>query len=157
MKPISLQTSLGKLWQTSLWDRTMLFCSFETNHPLLELEHCAEVRFSCGSSYIGHFLLRTMVCKQGAFQLALGKESACQCRRAGFNPQVGKIPWRRESLPNSSVLPREILWTEESGTLQSTGLQRVGHDWATNTFTFSDWCTCLSSFCLTLKLEREGF
>ena len=28
-----------------------------------------------------------------------GKESACQCRRPGFNPWVGKIPWRRERLP----------------------------------------------------------
>ena len=25
-----------------------------------------------------------------------GKESACQCRRRGFDPWVGKIPWRRE-------------------------------------------------------------
>ena len=25
-----------------------------------------------------------------------GKEFACQCRRPGFDPQVGKIPWRRE-------------------------------------------------------------
>ena len=24
------------------------------------------------------------------------KESACQCRRRGFNPWVGKIPWRRK-------------------------------------------------------------
>ena len=25
-----------------------------------------------------------------------GKESACQCRRCGFDPWVGKIPWRRK-------------------------------------------------------------
>ena len=25
-----------------------------------------------------------------------GKESACQCRRRGFNPRVRKIPWRRK-------------------------------------------------------------
>ena len=25
-----------------------------------------------------------------------GKESACQCRRPGFDPWVGKIPWRKE-------------------------------------------------------------
>ena len=25
-----------------------------------------------------------------------GKDSACQCRRCGFNPWVGKIPWRRK-------------------------------------------------------------
>ena len=28
-----------------------------------------------------------------------GKESTCQCRRHGFNPWVGKIPWRRNSNP----------------------------------------------------------
>ena len=40
-----------------------------------------------------------------------------QCRRPGFNPWVRKIPWRRERLP--------------------IGSQRVGHNWATFTFTFS--------------------
>ena len=25
-----------------------------------------------------------------------GKESACQCRRLGFDPWVRKIPWRRK-------------------------------------------------------------
>ena len=25
-----------------------------------------------------------------------GKESTCQCRRCGFHPWVGKIPWRRK-------------------------------------------------------------
>ena len=28
-----------------------------------------------------------------------GKEFACQCRRCGFNPWVGKIPWRRKWQP----------------------------------------------------------
>ena len=28
-----------------------------------------------------------------------GKESACQCRRPGFDPWVGKIPWRRKCNP----------------------------------------------------------
>ena len=28
-----------------------------------------------------------------------GKESACQCRRLGFDPWVRKIPWRREWQP----------------------------------------------------------
>ena len=32
---------------------------------------------------------------------------------------------------HSSVLAWEISWTEEPGGLQSTGLQRVGHDLAT--------------------------
>ena len=35
-----------------------------------------------------------------------------------------------------SVLAWRIPWTEEPGGLQSMGLQRVGHDKVTNTFTF---------------------
>ena len=34
-----------------------------------------------------------------------GKESACQCRRPGFDPWMGKIPWRREWLPIPVFLP----------------------------------------------------
>ena len=33
---------------------------------------------------------------------------------------------------HSSILAWRIPWTEESGRLQSTGSQRVGHDWATS-------------------------
>ena len=33
-----------------------------------------------------------------------GKEFACQCRRPGFDPWVGKIPWRRERLPTPFLL-----------------------------------------------------
>ena len=39
-----------------------------------------------------------------------GKESACQCRRRrrhGFNPWVGKMPWRREWLPTLVFTPRK--------------------------------------------------
>ena len=34
-----------------------------------------------------------------------GKESACQCRRHGFIPWVGKIPWRRKWQPTPVFLP----------------------------------------------------
>jgi len=37
-----------------------------------------------------------------------GKESACQCRRCkkcGFDPWVGKIPWRRKWQPTPVFLP----------------------------------------------------
>ena len=39
-----------------------------------------------------------------------GKESICQCRRLkrpGFNPWVGKIPWRRAWQPTPAFLPGE--------------------------------------------------
>ena len=44
---------------------------------------------------------------------------------------VGKIPWRRAWLPTPVFWPGESPWTEEPGGLQSTGLQRVRHDWVT--------------------------
>ena len=42
------------------------------------------------------------------------KESACRCRRLGFDPWVRKIPWRREWLP---TLSERIPWTGEPGGL----------------------------------------
>ena len=36
---------------------------------------------------------------------------------------------------HSSILDWRIPWTEKPGRLQSVGLQRVGHDWVTNTHT----------------------
>ena len=43
--------------------------------------------------------------------------------------------------PHSSTLAWKIPWTEEPGGLQSMGLLRVGHDWATSLspFTFMHW------------------
>ena len=66
------------------------------------------------------------------------KELTCQCRRhkkQEFSPWVGKIPWRRAWQPIPIFLPGESPRTEESGGLQSVGLQRIRDDW-------SDWvCT----------------
>ena len=49
-------------------------------------------------------------------------------KRPGFDPWIGKIPWKRawQSIP--VFLPGESPWTEDTGGLQSMGLQRVGHD-----------------------------
>ena len=43
--------------------------------------------------------------------------------------------------PHSSTLAWKIPWMEEPGRLQSMGLRRVGHDWATSLslFTFLHW------------------
>ena len=35
---------------------------------------------------------------------------------------------------HSSILAWRIPWTEEPGELESMGLQRIGYNWATNTF-----------------------
>ena len=43
----------------------------------------------------------------------------------------------KEMANHSSILAWKTPWTEEPGGLQPMGSQRVGHDWTTNTFTFS--------------------
>ena len=56
--------------------------------------------------------------------------NAGNINRCGFDPCVGKIPWRSASQPPPVFLPGESPWTEEPGGLQSMGSQRVGHDWS---------------------------
>ena len=46
-----------------------------------------------------------------------------------------KDPGEEGMATHSSIIAWRIPWTEEPGGLQSTGLQGVGHDWATNIFT----------------------
>ena len=43
----------------------------------------------------------------------------------------GEDPLEKETAIHSSILAWEIPWTEVIRGLQSTGLQRVGHDFAT--------------------------
>ena len=47
---------------------------------------------------------------------------ASRHKRRGFNPWVGKIPWRRAWQPMSVFLPGESLQTEVPGGLQSMGV-----------------------------------
>ena len=62
---------------------------------------------------------------------ASGKEPTCQCKRPGFDPWGGEIPWKRAGQLTSVFLPGESPWTQEPGGLQPMGSQRVGHNWAT--------------------------
>ena len=58
-----------------------------------------------------------------------------QCRRLGFDPWVGNL--KKGMVTHSSILTWRIPWTQDPGRLQSLGLQRDRHDWATNSFTFT--------------------
>ena len=42
---------------------------------------------------------------RGLPQWCSDKESVCECRRVGFDPWVGKIPWRRKWQPIPICLP----------------------------------------------------
>ena len=79
--------------------------------------------FRCGSWNSGSVLHLRLYC--------------LQCRRPEFDPWVGKTPWRRKWMAtHSSIVAWRISRTEETGRLQSMGLQRTRHNWATNIFFF---------------------
>ena len=59
-----------------------------------------------------------------------------QCKKPGFNSGIGKIPWRREWQPTPVFLPGESHGQRSLADYQSMGSHKVGHNWATNTFTF---------------------
>ena len=55
-------------------------------------------------------------------------------------------PLEKGLATHSSIPSWRIPWTEESGGLQSTESQRIGHDWSINTFTvfiLKAWRMCL--------------
>ena len=53
-------------------------------------------------------------------------------------------PLEKRMATHSSILAWRIPWIGEPGGIQSVGLQRVGYDWVTNTFTFI--CVLLAVF-----------
>ena len=61
-----------------------------------------------------------------------GRESACQCRtcrRRGFNPWVGKIPWGRKGQPTPVFLPEKFHGQRSLAGYSLWG-HSVKHDWA---------------------------
>ena len=57
-----------------------------------------------------------------------------QCKRPGFDPCIGKIPWK--CLPTLVFLLTEFHGQRSLVAPLSMWLQRIRHDWVTNTFTF---------------------
>ena len=51
----------------------------------------------------------------------------------------GEDPLKKEMETHSSIFARKISWTEKPGGLQSTGSQRIGHDWARTHIYYKDW------------------
>ena len=104
----------------------LLALTLTCNWPMIESGLLIGVPISSGDAeYIGK---RCMWPKIPRWR----KEPTCQCRRfrrRWFDPWVRKILWRRKWQPALVFLPGESPWTKEPGWLQSTGSQRIRHDW----------------------------
>ena len=70
------------------------------------------------------------------------KESACNAGDLGLIPGLGRSPEEGNGYPlQYSCLENPM--DREPGGLQSMGSNRVGHDWATNTFTYAYMYVCI--------------
>ena len=71
-------------------------------------------------------------------------------------PSLGQEhPLEKEMATHSSILARKIPWMEEPGRLQSMGLQRVRHNWATSLSLFTFICDDLMQSQLTEILYKS--
>ena len=71
--------------------------------------------------------------KEGIRDFPGGSEVKVPGMRDTRVPSLGREdPLEKEMATHSSTLAWRIPWKEQPGRLQSMGLQRVGHDWATS-------------------------
>ena len=86
----------------------------------------------CETAQLGHYHLpSTLFTTAPLVAQRLKQTSACNVGDLGSIPGSGRSR-EKEMATLSSILAWTIPWTEEPGGLQSTGLQRVGHDWVTS-------------------------
>ena len=93
-----------------------------------------------------------------------GKEPGCQCRRhsrRGFNPWVGKIPWRRKWLPTPIFLPRESHEQRNLVGYSPKGRKELDTTEVTVHISYlkyckSDWKKTLLHFCVAYLTMRLG-
>ena len=81
--------------------------------------------------------------RQPEFRKRLSTMQESRVRSLGWED-----PLEKEMAIHSSTKAWKIPWTEESGRLQSTGSQKVRHDWATSLSLF----TLPLSSCMTLEV-----
>ena len=113
----------------------------------MEIIHIFRAKFRClFSPYPFHI---------GLLQWLRRWRICLQCRRSGFDPWVGKMPWRRECLPTPVFLPGEF-HGQKSLVVNSPWGLRVRHTWATFTVTYHTFTTRIDLFffkCETRKIN----
>ena len=109
--------------------------------------------FESGLFFKFHFFVSTyhqklsncLIDTSGFLGCANGKGSTCQCRRRGFDPWVGKIPWRRAWQPTPVFLPGESHGQRSLAGYSPPGRQESDTAEHTHTHTHTDTCVTLKS------------
>ena len=119
------------LWSNYVPAQQLLsLCASTTEGPMPQSLHCTTREDTAVRS--PHAVMKNSpnLLQRGAFQVALVVKPVCQCRKCEM--WVRSLAWEdllEEGMAtHSSILAWRIPWTEEPGSLQSIGSQRVGHD-----------------------------
>ena len=122
-------SALKPLWLTLLW--TLVYKHLlETLLSIFLVIPKSGIIESYGKSILFYFLKNFHIVFHGFPGSFSAKESTCQCRRHGFDPWVGKIPWRRTWPPTPVFLPGESHGQRSLAGYGPWG-HRVRHDLAT--------------------------
>ena len=76
-------------------------------------------------------LSKHLLCTKKGFPLAQWERICLPMQDAQVWPLRQEEPLEKGMATHSSILAWRIPWREEPGGLQSTGLQRIRHDWST--------------------------
>ena len=69
--------------------------------------------------------------QSGLLRWLSGKEPTCQCRRCGFDPWIGKVPWKRKLQPTPVFLPGKSHGQRGLVGYSPWGHKKIWHDWVT--------------------------
>ena len=98
---------------------------------------------STGSDRVGHDWRDLAAAVAAAASLVVQSvKNLPAVQETGVQSLGWEDPLEKEMATHSSILAWKISWREEPGGLQSMGLQRVGHNWVTNTYLLT---TCHTS------------
>ena len=111
----------------------MLIINCSLDHPWKVARNAAVYSFSEEAAEVTQ---AKAICPKSA---STGKESVYNAGRPGFDPWVGKIPWRREWLCTPVFLPGEFHGQRNLAGYSPWGSQKVGHNWMTH-FHFLSQC-----------------
>ena len=130
--PVSSQGPSGILWtHWCPWCRSVQKLGRDGDSSKSSYKHLLlPFIFGFFPTILINLMLSTIV--WGTLGFPSGSGICLQCGKHEFNPWVGIDLLEQGMATHPSTLAWRMPWTEEPGGLQSTWLQRVGHDWVTN-------------------------
>ena len=116
--------SRGFQWLTQEWPEPEC-TSTEGTQPCSALLMCHQKHWFIWMQHLGRIIAQASLVAQRLKRLPPMWET--WVRSLGWED-----PLEKEMVTHSSILAWRIPWMDKPGRLQSTGSQRVGHDWATS-------------------------